>query len=154
MNEPLPSAINPPKPPAPKRTPPPTITTAAHQKTHTLIHPAPWLYLRLELYGPTTTADELDALTARTYLTSALSQFLGLTGAAIPVDILHLRGREVWVRVARGDGSAVVAAVSGWVGGGGGGGAGQGSAVGWRVRGRGAWLGGLVGGDGGDLFGE
>lgn len=153
MNEPLPSAINPPLPPPPspkRKLPPPT--TAAHQKTHTLIHPAPWLYLHLELHGPTTTttSDDLDALTARSYLTSALSQFLGLTGAAIPVDILHLRGREVWVRVARGDGSAVVAAVSGWVGGGGG----QGSAVGWRVRGRGAWLGGLVGGDGGDLFAE
>lgn len=147
MNEPLPSVSNPPPPTFPKRKPS-LPTTAAHSKahTHTLIHPAPWLYLHLELHGPTTTtSDDLDALTARTYLTSALSQFLGLTGAAIPVDILHLRGREVWVRVARGDGSAVVAAVSGWVG--------QGS-VGWRVRGRGAWLGGLVGGDGGDLFAE
>lgn len=58
------------------------------------------------------------------------------------------------MRVPRGDGSAVVAAVSGWVGGGGGGGGGTEGVVGWRVRGRGQWLGGLVGGDGGDLFGE
>lgn len=55
------------------------------------------------------------------------------------------------MRVPRGDGSAVVAAVSGWVGGGSGGGT---DGVGWRVKGRGQWLGGVVGGDGGDLFGE
>lgn len=52
----------------------------------------------------------------------------------------------MWIRVPREDGSAVVAAVSGWVGGSGR------ESVGWRVRGKGEWLERLVGGDGRDLF--
>jgi len=59
---------------------------------------------------------------------------------------LHLKEKEVWIRVPREDGSAVVAAVSGWVGGSGR------ESVGWRVRGKGEWLERLVGGDGRDLF--
>lgn len=150
MNNPEPSNENASKPPSQRRKPP----TAVHEKTHTVIRHPPWTYLHLELHGPapptsstgsTSSSSALDALTARTYITSALSQFLGLTGTAIPIDILHLRGREVWVRVPRGDGSAVVAAVSGWVGN---------EGVGWRVRGRGPWLVGIVGGDGADLFEE
>ncbi|KAF2754483.1 hypothetical protein EJ05DRAFT_513961 [Pseudovirgaria hyperparasitica] len=49
-----------------------------------------WTYIHLVL---TSTSGQhhqppLDALTARTYLAAALSQFLGHTGGAIPVDIL------------------------------------------------------------------
>lgn len=44
---------------------------------------------------------------------------------------------EFWIRVPREDGDQVVAAVSGWVGR-------EGQVL--RVRGRGEWLGGLVGG--------
>ena len=105
----------------------------------------------------------LDALSARTYLSSALSQFLGLTGTAIPIDILKIdpasstrdqnaqsntRGYDcVWVRVPREDAAAVVAALSSWIGGGGGG-----ANVAWRICATGNYLGALVGGSGRDLF--
>src|ERR1700733_264338 len=56
----------------------------------------------------------LDAITARTYLTSALSQYLGLTGTAIPIDILKVTDQDFWVRVPKEDASAVVAAVGQW----------------------------------------
>ena len=48
---------------------------------------------------------------------------------------------DVWIRVPREDGSAVVAAVGNWVGKGDKGGEGV---VSWRVRGRGEWLGAVV----------
>jgi ribonuclease P/MRP protein subunit POP8 len=102
----------------------------------TVRHP-PHAYLHLTLVtADGTPAAALDAITARTHLNSALHRFLGLTGAAIPLDILQLRAGHVWIRVPRPDGRAVVEAASGWVGDG----------VAWRVRGRGVWLGGLVGG--------
>lgn len=66
-------------------------------------------------------------------------------GAAVPVDVLNLRGCEVWIRVPAGDRSAVVAAVGGWVGKNG---------EGWRVKGWSSWSAGVEGGrDGGrDVF--
>jgi ribonuclease P/MRP protein subunit POP8 len=104
----------------------------------------------------------LDALTARTHLTAALSQFLGLAGTAISVDILKIEstplkrrdadhdgrgGVYLWIRVPREDASAVVAAVSSWIGG-----ESSGAEVAWRVCSKGNYLGGLVFGSGGDLF--
>ena len=65
-----------------------------------------------------------------------------MTGTAIPIDILKVEGRDVWVRVPREDGRAVVEAGSGWVN----------EAVTWRVKGKSEWLGGLVAGNGRDLF--
>lgn len=88
-------------------------------------------------------APTVDVLTARTYLTSALQQFLGMTGTAIPIDFLKVEGMDVWIRVPREDGAIVVSAVTGWIGS-------EGTA--WRIRGKGEWLGGLVAGDGRDLF--
>lgn len=99
-----------------------------------------------------TNNDPLDPLTARTYLTSALSQFLGLTGTSISIDILKISSENatdtVWIRVPRPDGAAVVAALSSWIGGGSGG---SGS-VAWRVCGKGNFLNALIAGDGADLF--
>ncbi|KAG6993803.1 hypothetical protein G7Y79_00050g085400 [Physcia stellaris] len=126
----------------PSKNPPPTTLT---------ISPLPFTYIHLTLlsssapnpsYPP---PSPLDELTAHKYLTSALQQFLGLTGTAIPIDILKVDERDVWIRVPREDGSAVVAAVGNWVGKGEAesGGRGEG-AVSWRVRGRGEWLGALV----------
>ncbi|KAI4177843.1 MAG: hypothetical protein LQ343_000307 [Gyalolechia ehrenbergii] len=88
-------------------------------------------------------APAIDILTARTYLTSALQQYLGLAGTAISIDFLKVQGRDIWVRVPREDGAAFVGAVSGWVGSGG---------VAWRIRGKSEWLGSLVAGDGRELF--
>ncbi|PQE16652.1 ribonuclease P MRP subunit POP8 protein [Rutstroemia sp. NJR-2017a BBW] len=115
---------------------------------HTLtISKPPYTYLHLRLITTSSSAQKttLDELTAKSYLSSALTQFLGLTGSAIPIDILKTEGREVWIRTMREDGSAVVAAVGGWVRGVGGETEGE---MGWRVVGRGNWLGGLVGGGG------
>ncbi|OOQ89828.1 hypothetical protein PEBR_06730 [Penicillium brasilianum] len=120
----------------------------------------PWTYLKLQLIPQpdNPSLQPLDALTARTYLSSALSQFLGLTGTAIPIDILKIENKGsnahgvtkydcVWVRVPRDDGAAVVAAISSWIGGTGGG-----SGAAWRICAKGNYLGALVSGSGSDLF--
>ena len=119
------------------------------------IRDVPFYYLHLTLLtasiaGAAPSIDEaagpppIDEITVRTHLTTALRQFLGLTGTAIPVDILRCAGRDAWVRVPAQDAAAAVEALSGWVG----------SEAAWRVRRSGSWLGGLVLGDGVDLFGE
>lgn len=101
----------------------------------------PFSYVHLELrYSAPGAHAPLDILSARAYLTSALTQFLGLTGAAISLDFLHVSAQQVWVRVPAEDRSAVVAAVGGWAGREDGG---DGD-VGWRVRAYGDWLGALV----------
>ncbi|KAF2097048.1 hypothetical protein NA57DRAFT_77301 [Rhizodiscina lignyota] len=113
-----------------------------------------WEYLHLSLHRSppfSSTDDPLDALTARTHLTSSLQQFLGITGTAIPIDILKLEGHDVWVRVPREDASSVVVAVGGW--------AsvqpgedGESVTLGWRVKSRDEWLSRLAAGDEMDLF--
>lgn len=155
-----------------------------------------WSYLKLELIShhqqqKQTTA--LDALTTRTYLTSALSQFLGLTGSSIPVDILKVSSSSsslpekenanenendndndnendneekgtkkrtpppfVFIRVPREDASAVVAALSSWIGSdsasiGASSGAGGGG-VAWRICAKANFLGAVVAGSGAELF--
>ncbi|PLB43175.1 hypothetical protein P170DRAFT_481125 [Aspergillus steynii IBT 23096] len=124
----------------------------------------PWTYLKLQLVhqpgtSPAVQSQPLDPLTARTYLTSALSQFLGLTGTTISIDILKVfpeaeqqtpTNKTAWIRVPSDDAAAVVAALSSWIGGNAGGGV-VGS-VAWRVCAKGNFLGALVNGSGGDLF--
>ncbi|EEQ87063.2 uncharacterized protein BDCG_02183 [Blastomyces dermatitidis ER-3] len=116
----------------------------------------PWSYLKLQLITqPDLSAStSFDALTARTYLSSALSQFLGVSGTSISIDILKIETippglNTLWIRVPRDDSAAVVAAVSSWVGGG----AQTGANVSWRIRAKGGFLGALVGGTGKELFG-
>jgi ribonuclease P/MRP protein subunit POP8 len=65
-----------------------------------------------------------------------LSQYLGLTGAAVPIDILKVTNPHFWIRVPKEDASAVVAAVGQW--------ANAQLGVSLRVEARGEWLGGLV----------
>ncbi|KAJ0420854.1 hypothetical protein BJY00DRAFT_283126 [Aspergillus carlsbadensis] len=132
----------------------------------------PWTYLKLQLIHqqhstPSTSALQtlLDPLTARTYLSSALSQFLGQMGTSIPIDILKVSpepsqsqsqsqstDKTIWIRVPRQDAQAVVTAVSSWVGGAGSDTADAEGGVAWRVCAKGNFLGALVGGDGRDLF--
>lgn len=104
----------------------------------------PYTYLHLSLLSSSSlpTCPPLDALTAHKYLNSALRQFLGITGTAIPIDILKVEARDVWIRVPREDGGAVVAALGSWVG------SGDGGSVSWRVKGRGEWLGAVLGREG------
>lgn len=115
-------------------------------KTLTLRNPT-WSYIRLQQFQPPQTSNTLDALTAHIQITAALHQFLGVHGAAVPVDVLKLEGCEVWIRVPAEDRSALVAAVGGWVGRAG---------EGWRVMGWSSWSAGAEGGkDGGrELFGK
>lgn len=106
-----------------------------------------WTYFHLAAVSSSTDLPDLDILTFRQNLTTALNQFLGLTGAAIDVDILKFEIAEAWIRVPREDASAVHEAVSGW--------AGAKSAKGqykWIVKGRDDWLVRLVSGDGMGLY--
>ncbi|KAI3006977.1 hypothetical protein CBS147346_3435 [Aspergillus niger] len=164
-----------------KRKSPTTTTTTSSDSSPKTIHftsrTPTWTYLKLQLVTnpPSTSTSPLDPLTARTYLSAALSQFLGLMGTTIPIDILKVSpppsssssteggktggsGNTVWTRVPRDDAAAVVAALSSWIGGGtgtntnGGGDAAGGSSVAWRVCAKGNYLGALVNGGGGEVF--
>ncbi|PYI09981.1 hypothetical protein BO78DRAFT_394496 [Aspergillus sclerotiicarbonarius CBS 121057] len=138
-----------------------SISESTPKTIHFTARTPTWTYLKLQLmnHGITSTPPTLDPLTARTYLSAALTQFLGLTGTAIPIDILKVsaegRTPTVWTRVPRDDASAVVAALSSWIGGGmntGGGGDASAGNVAWRVCAKGNYLGALVQGSGGELF--
>ncbi|GLA15060.1 hypothetical protein AnigIFM62618_001546 [Aspergillus niger] len=155
-----------------------TTTSDSSPKTiHFTSRTPTWTYLKLQLVTnpPSTSTSPLDPLTARTYLSAALSQFLGLMGTTIPIDILKISppssssssteggitggsGSTVWTRVPRDDAAAVVAALSSWIGGStgtntnGGGDAAGGSSVAWRVCAKGNYLGALVNGGGGEVF--
>lgn len=67
------------------------------------ISPSQFTYARLTLTvsGPDTII--LDDLTSKSYCTDALKQYLGLTGEAIPVEILRTDDSECWVRLPRPD---------------------------------------------------
>ena len=117
-------------------------------QSHTItIRSPPYTYIHLSLLSNSTSStlgkdSPLDEITIRTCLTSALSQFLGLTGTAIPIDILKVEDKDCWIRVPRQDGRAVIEAASGWLG----------DNMAWRIKGNSTWLSGLVHGDGRDLF--
>ncbi|KAH0069982.1 hypothetical protein KCU96_g17146, partial [Aureobasidium melanogenum] len=88
---------------------------ASSNVTQFTIRNPPWSYLQLSLITNSPNY-QLDALTAHLHLRAALSQFLGLHGTAIPIDILKLHNNDVHIRVPREDASALVVAVGGWVG--------------------------------------
>ncbi|KAG7289019.1 hypothetical protein NEMBOFW57_005380 [Staphylotrichum longicolle] len=107
--------------PTPTKTTKTTTKTRPAPTTLTLKNP-PFAYAHLTLLNPPTTTSSassstapthtLDALQVRSYLTTALRQFLGDTGAAIPVDILRLEPHAAWVRVPRADLAAFAAGVT------------------------------------------
>ena len=124
---------------------PPELESKLTQRSLTIRSSYTYFHLVLLTSTPSSSAQpSLDLLTARTYLTSALSQYLGLTGTAIPIDFLKIEGRSVWIRVPREDGVALVGALSQWVG--------KDSDVSWRVKAKGEWLGSVVAGNGDNLF--
>lgn len=112
---------------------------------------ASFSYIHLQLLttpsaNTTSAADpELDNLQLSAYCTSALRQFLGLTGAAVPVDILKVHGADGWVRVPRQDLSLFAAAVTAWRGE-----VDDGELRALRVVQCADWLGAMVGHDGQD----
>jgi ribonuclease P/MRP protein subunit POP8 len=113
-----------------------------HQITTKTIKTPPFSYVHLQLVSDSDNLKDIDSLMVRSHLTAALTQFLGVTGAAISVDILKVEGSECWIRVPREDLSSIVAAIGGWVGSPGYDTAGK---VGWNVKGSGNWLSVLVG---------
>ncbi|KIX10257.1 uncharacterized protein Z518_01338 [Rhinocladiella mackenziei CBS 650.93] len=103
--------------------------------TFTLRNP-PYTYFHLSLQSlPPQPQQSLDEITARSYLTAALRQYLGLTGTAIGIDILKVNGANVWIRIPRDDEMAVTGALSQWV---------SSQGVNLRIEARGSWLGGVV----------
>jgi ribonuclease P/MRP protein subunit POP8 len=108
-----------------------------YSETTFTLHGTPYTYLHLGINQISTKASQqLDEVTAQFYLRSALSQFLGLTGTAIQLDLLKVEGIDIWLRVAKEDASAVVAAVSQW--------ANIGQGVSLQVKARGTWLGAVM----------
>ena len=55
----------------------------------------------------------LDPLTWKLAVYNSLGHFLGVTGEAIPVDFLHFKSIESWIRVPANDMSQVWTALSG-----------------------------------------
>lgn len=108
-----------------------------------------WAHLHLQHVAPGGRSNSgippLDGVTAHLHLTAALSSFLGVHGAAIPVDITKLEGREVWIRVPADDRVALVAAAGGWI---------SGSGESWRVKGWSHWNADACGRDGGQSLFE
>ena len=111
-----------------------------HEMTSRAIKNPVFSYACLELMSDGATPPALDDLSVRSYLTSGLSQFLGLTGSAISVDILKVQDTLCWIRVPREDLSAVLAATGQWASGFDGG-----SRMAWRVKASGNWLGSILG---------
>ncbi|KAF9881326.1 hypothetical protein CkaCkLH20_01476 [Colletotrichum karsti] len=79
----------------------------------------PFSYAQLELVSDAPRASDvtpLDNLQVRSYCNAALKQFLGATGAAIPIDILKVEAGDCWLRVPRQDLSPFAAAITAWAG--------------------------------------
>ncbi|TEA19077.1 hypothetical protein C8034_v009964 [Colletotrichum sidae] len=96
---------------------------ATSQKSHELLTctiKAPrFSYAQLELDTDATKVSDvepLDILQVRSYCNAALRQFLGVTGSAISIDILHVEGGVCWLRVPRPDLSPFAAAITAWPG--------------------------------------
>lgn len=73
-------------------------------------------YVKLELCTDGPDEITLDHIRVRAYCNAALSQFLGLTGLAIPVDTLKTTSDESWLRVPREDLSRFTAALTAYRG--------------------------------------
>ncbi|KAL0467374.1 hypothetical protein QR685DRAFT_608761 [Neurospora intermedia] len=135
----------------------PTKSSSKFQTlTQTTIRSPVFSYAHLSLVSPFPSSSSssssssqntpsLDTLTARHYLTTALRQFLGDTGASLAIDMLLVKGTECWVRVPREDLAAFAAAVTAYPGHNVGG---EEEQMLMRVVGCGDWLGALVGREG------
>ncbi|KND93524.1 hypothetical protein TOPH_01727 [Tolypocladium ophioglossoides CBS 100239] len=89
---------------------------SSHKLLTCTIKSPPFSYVRLELVTDGPDNSELDNLQVKSYCTAALRQFLGITGAAISMDILKAEGSECWVRVPRQDLGSFAAAITAWKG--------------------------------------
>ena len=105
----------------------------------------PFAYAQLELSMDTNdpNAIALDDLQVKAYCTAALRQFLGVTGTAIPIDILKVTPSEAWLRVPREDLPSFAAALTAWKGM-----SENGTSYLLRLKQCSDWLGTMVGSDG------
>ena len=88
-----------------------------------------WAYFHLTLVTPGTASQtpsasaapsdsrDIDALTVSTLLVQPLTAYLGITGSAMPIDILHTQSRNAYVRIPRQDARVFRAGLSNWIGG-------------------------------------
>ena len=105
----------------------------------------PFSYFHLSLIRQSTDTDvSLDLITVRTYMTSALQQFLGLTGTSIDIDILKIDKNDVWIRLPRADRRATHGALSQWMG--------KSGDLSWRIKGVGDSLAAVSANQSRDLF--
>lgn len=96
----------------------------------------PATYLKIQAsQAPNKPAIVLDEITTRSYLDSALGQYLGLTGMALSIDIMKVSGTSAWLKVPTSDENLVIAALAQWTS--------SGNVV-LRSMGRSTWLGGLT----------
>ncbi|KAI0422049.1 hypothetical protein F5X98DRAFT_191279 [Xylaria grammica] len=112
----------------------------SHELAKCVIKAPSYSYAHLELFNARMSQRELDALQVKSYCTAALKQFLGITGTAIPLDILKVEGESCWLRLPRDDLGAFAAAITAWQGT-----AQDGVHSTLRIRGCSDWLGALVG---------
>ncbi|KFA47026.1 hypothetical protein S40293_04637 [Stachybotrys chartarum IBT 40293] len=122
------------------------LDKAGLEKSHELLtctaKSPPFSYVHLELVTDGSASVELDNLMVKSYCTAALRQFLGLTGVAIPIDILKVDAGHCWLRVPQPDLGMFAAAITAW----------KGSSEGGtqcllRVKQCSDWLGTMVGSD-------
>ncbi|KAI0913310.1 hypothetical protein F4823DRAFT_61821 [Ustulina deusta] len=89
----------------------------SHELVCSVIKAPSYSYAHLELFNAESSrAGELDALQVKSYCTAALKQFLGVTGMAIPLDILKVEGQSCWLRLPRDNLGAFAAAITAWQG--------------------------------------
>ncbi|KAG5927233.1 hypothetical protein E4U42_002428 [Claviceps africana] len=115
-------------------------TTAYSALTTSLTAEQRFSYAHLELASDGPQPITLDDLMVKSYMTAALKQFLGLTGLAIPIDILKAQDATCWVRLPREDMASFAAAITAY----------RGSREGdtqyvLRIKGSSNWLGLLIG---------
>lgn len=117
----------------------------SHEILTCTIKAPPFSYAHLELISDSTEIVELDNLQVKSYCTAALKQFLGITGAAISLDILKVQKNHCWIRVPRPDLGSFAAAITAW----------RGTTEGetqyvFQVKQCSDWLGAMIGSDGQD----
>ncbi|PHH80308.1 hypothetical protein CDD82_1836 [Ophiocordyceps australis] len=100
-------------------------------------------YAHLELLSKSGAPQPLDNLQVKAYCSAALRQFLGLTGAAMSMDILAIHGADCWVRVPHDCLASFSAALTAWRGS-----RENGSHCLLRVKHCSDWLGTMVGAEG------
>ncbi|KFG85239.1 hypothetical protein MANI_016503 [Metarhizium anisopliae] len=83
-------------------------------QTRTLSSPFSYAHMELATEGPQEI--QLDDILVKSYCTAALKQFLGLTGQAIPIDILKTQNEACWLRLPREDLQSFCAAITAYRG--------------------------------------